>query len=108
MHLLERLGIKNLFEAENRPIALEKLKEEAVDLIIADRACPDINDGIKLFKEVREMEKHKRTPFIMMTAYDNSEEKEETVKAGIEYFMNKPFKPEDLRRVIEEACKDKS
>lgn len=106
MHQLERMGLKNLFEAENRPIALEKLKEEEVDLIIADRGLPNTDEGIKFFKEVREMEKHKRTPFIMLTAYDSSEEKEEAVEAGIEYFMNKPYGFEDLRRMIKEVYKE--
>ncbi len=73
--------------------ALEILKEEKVDLILADIMMPKI-DGIKLLKILRA--RNDLTPFIFLSAKSENCDKVNGLDLGADDYITKPFEPDEL------------
>ncbi len=58
--------------AENGEVALSKLKEEQVDLVITDVYMPEM-DGLRLRDIVRELQGTSRTPFLFVSGCDDQQ-----------------------------------
>ncbi|MEA3496021.1 MAG: response regulator [Bacteroidota bacterium] len=85
--------------AENGKIALEKYKSNKYDLIFMDCQMPEI-DGYEATKRIRKIEKEenkKKTRIIAMTANAMKGDKEKCFKAGMDDFISKPFKLNELK-----------
>ena len=63
------------------------------------------NDCIDTLREIRELEKCKDIPVIMLTSQREKHTIVESSKLGINDYVLKPFKPEDLRERIERVLK---
>ncbi len=90
--------------AENGKVALEKFKLDTYDLILMDIQMP-IMSGIEATKEIRriELEKHiEPIKIIAVTAFALDNKREECMAAGMDNFLAKPFKPNQLIRMIDE------
>jgi signal transduction histidine kinase/ActR/RegA family two-component response regulator len=88
--------------AENGKIAVEKFETNSYDLILMDIQMP-IMDGIKSTLKIREIENYKnspRTTIIAVTAFAMEKDKEQCLKAGMDEFLAKPFKPNELISMI--------
>jgi signal transduction histidine kinase/CheY-like chemotaxis protein len=98
INLLSSLGFE-LIEAENGQDGLEKAITYLPDLIISDINMPIIN-GWKMLEEVRTIDKLQNTLFIVcsVSTFDNDSQK--AIKAGANYFLNKPVKSKELYRVL--------
>ncbi len=59
---LRMMGFKNVTEVEDGDSALEQLKKEKADLVIADWHMPNLN-GLDLFKAIREEGLWRDIPF---------------------------------------------
>jgi len=68
--------------------ALEKIKTDAVNLIITDEKMPDMS-GMQLLLEVKKSDPH--IPVILITAYGSVTLAVEAVKKGAFYFFEKPI-----------------
>jgi len=77
--------------------ALEKFRESGYDLVISDRAMPDMN-GDELAKAIREISP--RTPIIMVTGVHVSEKSHADLPAGVDRILGKPFTIKGLRTAI--------
>ncbi|MBN4053205.1 response regulator, partial [bacterium AH-315-L15] len=64
---LRQLGFLNIEEAEDGQVALQKVKQWPVDLIITDWNMPNM-DGLDLLKAIREDPTYKQIPVLMVTA----------------------------------------
>ncbi len=100
-HLLQQKGY-GIIEAENGKEAIEKLKEEDIDIVLMDISMPDM-DGLEATKIIRGMEPAyiRQTPIIAMTAHAFQEQVQEALAAGMNDYISKPFKPEELYNKIE-------
>ena len=96
VNLLRQLGFTNMTEADDGTTAWDKLMSEHVDLIISDWNMPKMT-GIDLLKKVRESEKYKLTPFIMVTAEGKRENVIAAVQAGVSNYIVKPFNAATLK-----------
>src|SRR6185312_13497125 len=88
--LLSKLVIKldyNVIQSTDGAHALNVLKNEAVDLVIADYDMPNIN-GVELLKKVKA--EFPRLPFILVTAYSNLKVIREAWEFGAFDFFQKP------------------
>ncbi len=98
---LGKLGYKNIIEAENGKVGLQKLEENKVDLIISDWNMPEMN-GLQFVNAVRADERFKDIPIIMLTTVNTEQEIITIMQAGANAFINKPFTPEKLKEKIDE------
>jgi two-component system chemotaxis response regulator CheY len=97
---LSQLGFKNITEAEDGQIALNKLLEGNFELVISDWNMPNMM-GIDLLRAVRANEKLKSLPFLMVTAEAQKENVIEAAKAGVSNYIVKPFTADALQTKLE-------
>ena len=84
--------------AENGLVGLEKHREHGYDLILMDLQMPVMN-GIDSATKIREMS---QVPIIALTASASAHEETKCKSAGMNAYLTKPFKPEDLHMKIME------
>jgi len=99
------LGFTNILEAEDGSGALEKLRKEKIDLILADWSMPKMT-GLDLLKTVRSDNNLKNIPFIMVTAEGQKKDILEATRAGVSNYIVKPFTPETLSETIKRTLKE--
>ena len=78
--------------AENGLIGVEKYFEHGYDIILMDIQMPVMN-GIEAARKIREKSE---VPIIALTASSTKQESDRCFETGINDYMVKPFKPEDL------------
>ena len=83
--------------AENGEEALEKIKEEEFGVIVLDLKLPGI-DGLQVFEEAKEIKPE--TKGVIITAYPSKETLEKAKRLGLLDYLAKPFKAEDLEKII--------
>lgn len=88
--------------AEDGQQGLAKLEEVSVDLILLDVTMP-VMDGPTMLAALRERGDH--TPVIMLTSESKRSIVSGAVKLGIEDYILKPFKPDELRAKVMKALK---
>src|SRR3712207_1035664 len=76
--------------ARNGTEALISLAEFAPDLIISDIRMPGM-DGHKLVQHVRASQRTNLIPIIFLTAKDETADRVAGFKAGVDYYLTKPF-----------------
>jgi len=108
-YLLETMLKGNGFEVvttTNGAEALEKLRTEGLDMIIADILMP-VMDGFRLCREYKEDEKLKDIPFVFYTAtYTDAKDEELALKVGADKFIRKPAEPEEFIKIIQGVIRD--
>lgn len=78
--------------------ALEAVKSEPVDVVVADFMMPEM-DGISFLKEVRNLKSH--VTRILLTGYADVENAIRAInEAGLYHYLQKPWDNEHLRLVI--------
>ena len=89
--------------------ALKKIKEEEFGVVVLDLRLPDI-DGMTVFEQAKELKPG--TKGVVITAYPTEESREKARKLGLLDYLAKPFKVDDLEKLIGaalgEAHKEKS
>lgn len=101
---VQRLGYKSDLVANGFEV-LEALKNESYSLILMDCQMPEM-DGYQATEEIRRNEgKSERIPIIAITANAMTGEQEKCLAAGMDDYLSKPFKQDDLRVVIEKWLK---
>jgi len=88
--------------AEDGQQGLAKLEEISVDLILLDVTMP-VMDGPTMLTALRE--RGDRTPVIMLTSESKRSIVAGAVKLGIEDYILKPFKPDELRGKVMKALR---
>jgi DNA-binding response OmpR family regulator len=88
-----------LFTASDGLEALEVLKTNHIDIIIADIAMPRMN-GYELYKVVRQDSRWAHIPFIFLTERSMDSDIRYGKEMGVDDYLTKPFQLEDLRASI--------
>lgn len=88
--------------------ALDRLKDPAYscELVLTDIQMP-VMDGNEMVTRIRQDENLRHLPIIAMTAGATQAEREESITAGVDEYVTKPFQPEDLIYVIRQTLKDR-
>jgi len=86
--------------------AIEKMSHmsEEVHLIITDLNMPNL-DGYGLIEAVRQNEKHRNTPIIILTSVDGDNDRERGMSVGASSYLVKPFKSERLLSEVSKYLK---
>ncbi|HXV20443.1 MAG TPA: response regulator [Desulfuromonadales bacterium] len=87
-------------EAEHGKDALSKLETEQVSMLITDLNMPQMN-GIELIRSVRQSPGLRFLPIIMLTTETQEAKRQEGKAAGASGWIVKPFKPEQLLKVVQ-------
>jgi len=86
--------------AEDGNEAVEMFKDSDYDLVFMDVQMPNL-DGYDATRIIRELESDdKRTPIIALTANALEGDKEKCLKAGMDDYLTKPFRGEDIERIM--------
>ncbi len=97
---LTKLGCE--VEVFQEPIAaLERINQKVFDIIVTDIRMDEM-DGMQILDHV--LAKYPQTKVIMITGYAMIALAREAMEKGAFDFIAKPFKPDDLRRVIAKAA----
>lgn len=80
----------DFIEAQNGLKALELCKEYTPDIILMDAIMP-VMDGFEAVKKLREIEKYKRTPILMISILSNKDDRIKAIEYGVNDFITKPF-----------------
>ncbi len=103
INVLNRIGYKDVVEAENGLDALSKLKANPdIGLILTDWNMPEM-DGLTFVETVRSSPEFKSIPIIMVTTIGAKEEIIKALKAGVNNYIVKPFTPDILKEKIEKT-----
>ena len=106
LYLLETLFKGKGYEvvtAKDGVEALQKLREETLDMIISDILMPKM-DGYQLCKECKKDDNLKKIPFIFYTAtYTDKKDEDFALGLGAEKFIVKPQEPEVFLKILEDV-----
>ena len=82
--------------------AVSVMAGQEFDLVLMDLEMPGI-DGIEATAQIRQQEEDsgRRTPIIAMTAHAMDTDRGRCLAAGMDDYISKPFRPDQLRRVVE-------
>ncbi|MFH1242162.1 MAG: response regulator [Pseudomonadota bacterium] len=99
--MLEKRGHRVVVASDGRQ-AMEALDRESFDLILMDVQMPGM-DGFETTKAIREKEEREggHIPIVAMTAHAIKGDRERCLEAGMDDYVPKPIRAEELFRVIE-------
>jgi CHASE2 domain-containing sensor protein/nitrogen-specific signal transduction histidine kinase/DNA-binding NarL/FixJ family response regulator len=86
--------------AQNGQEGLENLEDKQPDLIITDLSMP-VMDGLEMIKHIREHPQYNTVPIIVSSASVFSDDQENSLTAGGDYFLPKPVQRDELLQVLQ-------
>ena len=101
VHILNKSG-HTVSVANNGQEALQALKKDRYDLILMDVQMPKMG-GFETTASIREKEKKtgSHIPIIAMTAHAMKGDRERCLEAGMDDYIAKPLKAEELIKTID-------
>jgi CheY-like chemotaxis protein/HPt (histidine-containing phosphotransfer) domain-containing protein len=96
--VLHKLG-HTVIEAENGAIALQRLESETFDLVLMDVQMP-VMDGFEATACIRTNPRHRDLPIVAMTAHAMKGDRERCLSAGMNDYIAKPIRVEQVRQVL--------
>ncbi len=98
-HALEREGIAAETAADGNE-ALARLTAAPCPLVLTDLRMPGM-DGLTLLREIRQ--RWPETEVVVITAHASTDSTVEAMRAGAFYYIEKPFRLPEVRKVVREA-----
>ncbi len=99
--LLEPLGLE-LREAVNGQEALEVIEAWSPHAVLMDMRMP-VMDGYEATRRIKATTKGRATPVIAVTASAFDDAEREVLAAGVDNYVRKPFRPEEIFTVLEKC-----
>lgn len=91
---------------EDGDVALQRLSEHPdIDVIVLDRMMPRLN-GMEVLKRLKENDRLRGIPVIMQTAAAGTEQMLEGIRAGVYYYLTKPYEDAMLISIVRAALDD--
>ena len=88
-------------DAESGVAALALLAERPYDAVVLDCAMPEL-DGYETCRRLRQREGDgRRTPVVALTAFALPGEREKCLAAGMDDYLTKPYRREDLAAIVD-------
>jgi len=102
VRLLEKRGHRVAVAGNGRE-ALEPLEKESFDLVFMDVQMPEM-DGLEATAVIREKEARTglHQPIIALTAHAMKGDREKCLEAGMDGYLTKPIRPQELDQVLED------
>ncbi|MEO5378548.1 MAG: response regulator [Magnetococcus sp. DMHC-6] len=95
--LVQTLNVLNIdiLEADHGAEAWEKIIQHEPHLILADVFMP-VMDGFQLLEKLKQSDKYKHIPIILITGHQNTDIKLRALRMGATDFTNKPINLDDF------------
>jgi CheY-like chemotaxis protein len=106
--LLEKQGC-SVVVVENGKQVIEAWREQDFDLILLDVQMP-IMDGFETTAQLRQIETRtgRRIPIVALTAHAMRGDEERCLEAGMDGYVSKPVRPQELYAALERATRSVS
>ena len=88
-------------EAGDGIAGLKMIKAEKYDLIVTDINMP-LMEGLKLVSLVRQDERHRDTPIVVITTEGGDEQRNRAFALGATSYLTKPVKGPEITRKIKD------
>jgi DNA-binding NtrC family response regulator len=98
-HILKKEGYE-VISVNSGVKALDLLKEKEFDLVLTDLKMEKV-DGMEVLRKSREVQAH--TEVVMITGYATVSSAVEAMKEGAYYYIAKPYKIDEVRKIVQEA-----
>lgn len=98
-HVLKKEGY-HVTPAKNGKQALAHLERQEFALVLTDLKMGQV-DGMQVLKRVKTM--YPKTEVILITGFSTVDSAVESLKAGAYHYISKPFKLEQVRKIVGEA-----
>ena len=93
-----------VIECSNGREAIDRLREERVDLVLSDINMPDM-DGLDLRAEINRDSEHGALPFVFLTANEGTDARDQASSLGIDDYLVKPVSKANLVERIERVLR---
>ena len=102
--LLEKRGHR-VTAVENGQLAVDAFRAGEFDVVLMDVQMP-VLDGFAATEAIRQLEAEsgRRTPVVAMTAHAMKGDRERCLEAGMDDYVAKPFRPQDLFATVEKVA----
>ena len=97
--LLQKRG-HDVSAVDNGRKAVDAVRKGAFDLVLMDVQMP-VMDGLTATREIRKLPGRKDLPIVALTAHALQDERTSCLNAGMNAFVSKPFKPQELFAAVE-------
>jgi DNA-binding NtrC family response regulator len=98
-HVLTKQGYRTI-ATQSATQALQLLEQHAFDVVLTDLRMEKV-DGMQVLKRCRELQLD--TEVILITGYASLESAVEAMRRGAFYYLAKPFRLDEVRKVVHEA-----
>jgi two-component system alkaline phosphatase synthesis response regulator PhoP len=92
--MLEREGYECV-SAPGGAAALQRLREQAVDVILLDVMMPEM-DGLQVCERLRQDSELRQIPVVLLTAKDDMETRSRGMALGVSEYLTKPVNKREL------------
>lgn len=96
--ILRLEGFESVVVSEGRRV-LDVLRSQPFDMVLLDVMLPGV-DGISIMKGIRDEPLTSQIPVVMLTAKTDDESTWAGWRAGCNYYMTKPFDPDELLAIL--------
>jgi len=95
---LTRAGFE-VVEAGDGPAGMARIAEDLPSVVVLDNRMPGMS-GLDVLREIREQERFKLLPCIILTAGGDSKHERDALALGATQFLTKPFSPKKLYALV--------
>ena len=102
---LVRIPTRRIREAENGQVALEIMRMDKIDIVIADINMPVMN-GLEMIETMNADPILASIPVVVVSTARSSTRMEELRNLGVDAYIRKPFTPERVRDTLKRVVGD--
>ena len=106
VNILKKILVREGYEVSSAikgTDALKIVQEEPIDVLITDMSMPEM-DGITLLKKAKVIKKN--LPVIIITAFGEWGPYAEALREGAADFLSKPFKVDEILKVLKRVVQE--
>jgi two-component system, chemotaxis family, chemotaxis protein CheY len=100
------LDVGEVLEAANGKEALELVAKTWVDIVLADVNMPVMN-GAEMVAEMAKRDFMSATPVVIISSEKGERQVNEMRSMGVSAYLPKPFRPEQIKRVVSELLRER-